>query len=82
MTKDPPNFRSEPLPRHDRKPGLGGRVCGAQEDLKRCHALHGEPPRDIAVNISAAQIWYTDVVQEVAHVLEETGLPPSCCAWN
>jgi EAL domain-containing protein (putative c-di-GMP-specific phosphodiesterase class I) len=26
--------------------------------------------------LSAAQIWHTDVVQQVACVLEETGLPP------
>jgi diguanylate cyclase (GGDEF)-like protein len=36
----------------------------------------GEPPREVAVNLSAAQIWHTDVVREVADVLEETGLPP------
>ncbi len=36
----------------------------------------GEPPREVAVNLSAAQIWHTDVVREVAGVLEETGLPP------
>jgi diguanylate cyclase (GGDEF)-like protein len=36
----------------------------------------GEPPREVAVNMSAAQIWRTDVVAEVAGVLEETGLPP------
>ena len=36
----------------------------------------GEPPREVAVNMSAAQIWHTDVVREVASVLEETGLPP------
>ena len=35
----------------------------------------GEPPREVAVNMSAAQIWHTDVVREVASVLEETGLP-------
>ena len=36
----------------------------------------GEPPREVAVNLSAAQLWYTDVVREVAGILEETGLPP------
>jgi diguanylate cyclase (GGDEF)-like protein len=36
----------------------------------------GEPAREVAVNLSAAQIWHTDVVREVAGVLEETGLPP------
>jgi diguanylate cyclase (GGDEF)-like protein len=35
----------------------------------------GEPAREVAVNLSAAQIWHTDVVREVAGVLEETGLP-------
>jgi diguanylate cyclase (GGDEF)-like protein len=36
----------------------------------------GEAPREIAVNVSAAQIWHTDFVHDVAEVLEETGLPP------
>ena len=36
----------------------------------------GEPPREVAVNMSAAQIWQTDVVREVDSVLKETGLPP------
>jgi diguanylate cyclase (GGDEF)-like protein len=36
----------------------------------------GEPPREVAVNMSAAQIWRTDVVREVADVLKETALPP------
>ncbi|ABD87293.1 putative bifunctional diguanylate cyclase/phosphodiesterase [Rhodopseudomonas palustris] len=36
----------------------------------------GEPPRDIAVNVSAAQIWHTDFVSDVVRVLEDTGLPP------
>ena len=36
----------------------------------------GEPPREVSVNMSAAQIWHTDVVREVAGVLAETGLPP------
>jgi diguanylate cyclase (GGDEF)-like protein len=36
----------------------------------------GEAPREIAVNVSAAQIWHTDFVSDVVRVLEETGLPP------
>jgi diguanylate cyclase (GGDEF)-like protein len=36
----------------------------------------GEPPRQIAVNVSAAQIWHTDFVSDVVQVLEETGLRP------
>jgi diguanylate cyclase (GGDEF)-like protein len=36
----------------------------------------GEPPREIAVNVSAAQIWHTDFVSDVVRVLKETGLPP------
>ncbi|MCY0147319.1 EAL domain-containing protein [Hoeflea sp. G2-23] len=36
----------------------------------------GAPPREIAVNISAAQIWNTDLVADVKSVLEETGFPP------
>jgi diguanylate cyclase (GGDEF)-like protein/PAS domain S-box-containing protein len=36
----------------------------------------GEAPREIAVNVSAAQIWHTDFVYDVLRVLEDTGLPP------
>jgi len=36
----------------------------------------GEQPREIAVNVSAAQIWHTDFVADVVQVLKETGLPP------
>jgi diguanylate cyclase (GGDEF)-like protein len=36
----------------------------------------GEAAREIAVNVSAAQIWHTDFVRDVAQVLKETGLPP------
>jgi diguanylate cyclase (GGDEF)-like protein len=36
----------------------------------------GEQPRQIAVNVSAAQIWHTDFVSDVVQVLEETGLRP------
>jgi diguanylate cyclase (GGDEF)-like protein len=36
----------------------------------------GEVQREIAVNVSAAQIWHTDFVHDVAEVLKETGLPP------
>jgi diguanylate cyclase (GGDEF)-like protein len=36
----------------------------------------GEPPREIAVNVSAAQLRHTDIAREVAEVLTETGLPP------
>ncbi len=36
----------------------------------------GEVPREIAVNVSAAQIWHTDFVYDVLRVLEDTGLPP------
>jgi diguanylate cyclase (GGDEF)-like protein len=36
----------------------------------------GEPPREVAVNMSAAQIRLVDVVQQIAAVLEETRLPP------
>jgi EAL domain-containing protein (putative c-di-GMP-specific phosphodiesterase class I) len=37
----------------------------------------GETPREIAVNVSAAQIWHSDFVNDVARILEESGLPPS-----
>ncbi|WP_291856370.1 EAL domain-containing protein [Bradyrhizobium sp.] len=36
----------------------------------------GEPAREIAVNVSAAQIWHTDFAVHVEKVLNETGLPP------
>ncbi len=36
----------------------------------------GEPPRIVSVNVSAAQIWHSDFVTEVARTLKETGLPP------
>jgi diguanylate cyclase (GGDEF)-like protein len=36
----------------------------------------GEAPREMAVNVSAAQIWHTDFAHDVAEVLKETGLPP------
>jgi diguanylate cyclase (GGDEF)-like protein len=36
----------------------------------------GETAREIAVNVSAAQIWHTDFVSDVVRVLNETGLPP------
>lgn len=36
----------------------------------------GLPPREVAVNVSAAQIWNSDFVGEVSRVLAETGLPP------
>jgi diguanylate cyclase (GGDEF)-like protein len=36
----------------------------------------GEAAREMAVNVSAAQIWHTDFVRDVAQVLKETGLPP------
>ncbi|MBU0581923.1 MAG: EAL domain-containing protein [Alphaproteobacteria bacterium] len=37
----------------------------------------GEPPRQMAVNVSAAQIWRSDFAADVAALLEETGLEPS-----
>jgi diguanylate cyclase (GGDEF)-like protein len=36
----------------------------------------GELPREIAVNVSAAQIWRSDFVSDVARILDEEGLPP------
>jgi diguanylate cyclase (GGDEF)-like protein/PAS domain S-box-containing protein len=36
----------------------------------------GETPREMAVNVSAAQIWHTDFVYDVLRILEDTGLPP------
>ncbi len=36
----------------------------------------GEPPREVAVNVSAAQIWHTDFVADVERTLNTTGLPP------
>jgi diguanylate cyclase (GGDEF)-like protein len=36
----------------------------------------GRPPYEIAVNLSAAQVWQSDIVREVTAILHETGLPP------
>jgi predicted signal transduction protein with EAL and GGDEF domain len=36
----------------------------------------GEAPRQVAVNVSASQIWHTDFVKDVVDTLNETGLPP------
>uniref|UniRef100_Q07NU3 Diguanylate cyclase/phosphodiesterase n=1 Tax=Rhodopseudomonas palustris (strain BisA53) TaxID=316055 RepID=Q07NU3_RHOP5 len=36
----------------------------------------GETPRQVAVNVSASQIWHTDFVNDVIGVLRETALPP------
>ena len=36
----------------------------------------GEPEREVAVNVSAAQIWNADLVGDVTRILHETGLPP------
>ncbi|MGL4439312.1 MAG: sensor domain-containing protein, partial [Bosea sp. (in: a-proteobacteria)] len=35
----------------------------------------GEPEREISVNVSAAQIWQTELEADVARILDETGLP-------
>jgi len=37
----------------------------------------GEAPRQVSVNVSAAQIWHSDFVNDVAEVLSETRLDPS-----
>ena len=37
----------------------------------------GEAPRQVSVNVSAAQIWHSDFVNDVAEVLRETKLDPS-----
>lgn len=36
----------------------------------------GGPPYEIAVNVSAAQIWQTNMEDDVGAILKETGLPP------
>lgn len=36
----------------------------------------GHPPREVSVNVSAAQIWQTELEDDVARILDETGLPP------
>ena len=35
----------------------------------------GHPPYEVSVNLSAAQIWQTNVEEDIAAVLKETGLP-------
>lgn len=36
----------------------------------------GEPDRQLSVNVSAAQIWQTELEADVERILDETGLPP------
>lgn len=36
----------------------------------------GYPEREISVNVSAAQLWHSDLVGDVARILAETRLPP------
>lgn len=36
----------------------------------------GATPREVSVNVSAAQIWHSDLVGEVGRVLADSGLPP------
>ncbi|MGL4636312.1 MAG: EAL domain-containing protein [Beijerinckiaceae bacterium] len=36
----------------------------------------GHPRRDVAVNVSASQIWHSDFEHDVKRILQETGLPP------
>jgi diguanylate cyclase (GGDEF)-like protein/PAS domain S-box-containing protein len=36
----------------------------------------GEPERAISVNVSAAQIWHSDLVTDVGRILRETGIAP------
>jgi len=38
----------------------------------------GLPARDVAVNVSAAQLWQMEFDVEVERVLAETGIPPAC----
>ena len=53
-----------------------------REACRQAEALRGQTPPDralhMAVNLSARQLQRTDIVQEVARVLLETGLPPEC----
>jgi diguanylate cyclase (GGDEF)-like protein len=37
---------------------------------------YGHPARDVAVNVSASQIWQSDFEHDVKRILIETGLPP------
>jgi diguanylate cyclase (GGDEF)-like protein len=37
----------------------------------------GHPPRDVAVNVSASQIWQSDFEHDVKQILTVTELPPS-----
>jgi diguanylate cyclase (GGDEF)-like protein len=38
--------------------------------------LDAGEPREVAVNVSAAQIWHSDFIGDVMRVLDETELPP------
>jgi diguanylate cyclase (GGDEF)-like protein/PAS domain S-box-containing protein len=56
--------------------GLGLWVLNAAVLQAKAWLDAGEPPRQIAVNVSAAQIWQTDLEADVARILAETQLPP------
>jgi diguanylate cyclase (GGDEF)-like protein len=55
---------------------LGIRIMREAAQQAKAWLDAGEPAREIAVNVSAAQIWNTDLVGDVARILEETRLPP------
>lgn len=49
----------------------------AATQMKRWHDA-GLPPITLAVNVSAVQFRHPGLVERVARILEETGLPPEC----
>ena len=56
---------------------LGGFVLRRACEVARAFQLAGLPIGRLAVNLSAAQFAYQDLVETIVKVLEETGLPPA-----
>lgn len=53
-----------------------------REAARQMRALHArvrrQPPISLSVNLSPRQLVQPDLVDEVARILDETGMPPSC----
>ena len=57
---------------------LGEMVLRMACEQNRSWLDAGFPPLKVAVNVSARQLKQDDIVQTVARILKETGLPPDC----
>jgi hypothetical protein len=51
--------------------------CSAWPGSAQAAAGSGPPRRDVAINVSAAELRDRDFVQCMREILEETGLPPA-----